>query len=117
MSAWQLCGDPSCDAMPLNEVGAPVAANVRRWWCEQHRDQAAAGDMEPPGSGVRISESGSLIPIDDHEGDRDAARAESRRAELESRLADAEVDAAAGRRHREAREQEVRRLLPPGVPG
>ena len=112
-----MCGESSCDEVPLNELGAPVAVNVRRWWCEQHRHLAQPGDMQPPGPGVRISESGALVPVDEHDEERDAAKLASRRVELEARLAESAADAAAGRRHREAREAEVRRLLPPGVPG
>ena len=117
VSAWQMCGDPTCNAVPLNELGAPVASTVRRWWCEAHRDQARPGDMQPPSSGIRISESGALVPVDEYEEAREAAKAESRRAELEARLDESEADAVAVRRHEQAREEEVRRLTSPGVPG
>lgn len=116
-SGWQLCGEPTCNAVPLNELGAPTAVDVRRWWCAEHRHLARPGDMEPHGPGVRISESGALVPVDEAEEARDAAKAESRQAVLAARLADCEADAAAVRLHREARAEETRRLLPPGVPG
>ena len=61
ISAWQMCGGPTCNAVPLNEVGAPVAVDVRRWWCSEHAHLAAPGDMQPPGPGLRISESGALV--------------------------------------------------------
>ena len=66
---------------------------------------------------MRISESGALVPVDEYEEEREAAKAESRRVELEARLNESEFEAVAGRRHKEARVEEVRRLLPPGVPG
>ena len=103
--------------MPLNELGAPIPVDVRRWWCEQHRELAAERDLEPRGSGVRLSPSGALVPIDEGEEAREAAAAETRRVELEARLAEAEVEADAVRRHDQARAEEVRRLLPPQVPG
>lgn len=116
-SPWQLCHADGCNAMPLNELGAPIPVDVRRWWCEQHRELAAQRDLEPRGSGVRLSPSGALVPIDEGEEAREAAAAETRRVELEARLAEAEVEADAVRRHDQARAEEVRRLLPPQVPG
>ena len=116
-SPWQLCHADGCNVQPMNSLGAPMMVSARRWFCDQHRHLAQPGDMEPPGPGVRISESGALVPIDEHEKAREAAKAESRRVELEARLAESEAGADAVREYRRAREEEVRRLLPPGVPG
>jgi hypothetical protein len=54
--------------------------------------------------------------VDEGEEAREAARAESRRRQLEAQVADREVDAATARKHKLPREEEVRRLVPPGVP-
>jgi hypothetical protein len=31
-SPWQMCGEPTCSEVPVNELGAPVAVDVKRWW-------------------------------------------------------------------------------------
>jgi hypothetical protein len=116
-SAWQICGEPSCTRIPVNELGAPIPVDVRRWWCEQHLDLAAEGDLEPRGSGVRLSPSGALVPVDEGEEARNSAAAESRRRLHEARLAERQREASEHAEHRRAREAELRRLLPPGVPG
>jgi hypothetical protein len=115
-SAWQAC--PACGSVPVDPyTGIPAPVDVRRWWCEAHRDQASPGDMSAHGSGVRISESGALVPIDEGELAREEAEAEARRHKLEASIAQREREAESTRLHQEAREAEIRRLLPPGIPG
>jgi hypothetical protein len=117
-SPWQLCHAEGCSAAPVNHLGAPVPVDVIRWFCAAHIDQAARGDMEPRGSGLRIAPSGAIVPVDDPaEQAKQAAAAESRRRALEEEQAERAVEAEAKRRHDEARAAETRRLLPPRVPG
>jgi hypothetical protein len=116
-SGWQLCHEPSCSAIPINSLGVPIASSVVRWWCPAHEHLAAPGDLEPHGSGVRLSESGALVPVDEGDEARDAAAAESRRAQLADRAAEREVEAAEAAEHRRLREDAFRGELPPGVPG
>ena len=112
---WQTC--PVCGCVPVNEVGVPVPVSVRRWWCEAHRDQAQPGDMQPYTSGIRMSESGSLLPIDDREWEKIRAEQEIRRQRHERRLAERKLEAEALRREEGARLEAFRRELPPGIPG
>ncbi len=117
-SPWQLCHAESCNATPMNHLGAPIPVDVKRWFCPAHRDQAAEGDMAPRGSGLRIAPSGAIVPVDNpSEAAKQASVAESRRVLAEAQQAERAVEAEAKRRHDEAREEETRRLLPPGVPG
>jgi hypothetical protein len=70
---------PTCGTPPLTAQGFPDLniAPVRRWWCPEHRDQAAPGDLDPPSSGIRAD----MTPIpSDAEVERDS-RADARRAE------------------------------------
>jgi hypothetical protein len=50
-SPWRLCHEPTCNALPLNELGAPITVDVRKWWCARHRHLAVEGDRRelPPG--------------------------------------------------------------------
>jgi hypothetical protein len=116
-SSWQLCHAADCNAVPMNELGVPCETLVRRWFCPTHEHLAADGDMEPRGSGIRIAESGALVPVDEGEEAREAATAESRRLQMEAQAAERAVEAESARINRQAREAELRTLLPPGVPG
>jgi hypothetical protein len=93
-SGWQLCHADGCNEAPMNEVGCPIATEVRRWFCPNHRDQAVPGDLEPRGSGIKISECGTLIPADPDEEARAGEAAESRRRQLEDQAAAREHEAA-----------------------
>jgi hypothetical protein len=116
-SSWQLCHAADCNAVPMNELGVPSETAARKWFCPTHEHLAVPGDMQPHGSGIRIAESGALVEVDPAEEARDAARAESRRVQMEAQAAERAVEAASARINREARETELRSLLPPGVPG
>lgn len=116
-SPWQFCGEPSCNQMPVSASGAPVPVDVRRWWCETHRHLAAAGDMSPPGSGIRLSPSGALVPVDEAEEARASVAAESRRRLHEERVASRQVEAAEAAEGERLRAEAFRRELGPGIPG
>lgn len=117
LSAWQLCHSSGCDAMPLSEVGIPCATTSRRWFCPAHRDEAEPGDLEPHTSGVRLSPSGALIPIDPDEEAREAAESESRRRLHDERVAGRQVEAAEAAESERLRAAAFRRELGPGIPG
>jgi hypothetical protein len=116
-SAWQLCHADGCNTVPMNELGVPVETSVRKWFCPDHQHLAAPGDMEARGSGIRISEGGALVPIDEGDEARDAAEAESRRRLREERAAEREHDAAVAAAQERLREEAFRAELGPGVPG
>jgi hypothetical protein len=99
-------------AVPVNEVGVPVPVSVKRWWCESHRDQAAPGDMSIRSSGIRISESGALVPIDEGEIAKAEAEAEIRRQQHERRLAERKLETERLHLEEEARDAAFRSALP-----
>jgi hypothetical protein len=91
---------------------------VRRWFCNAHRDQAQPGDLEPRGSGIRISASGALVPVDPDEEARAAAAAESRRNRLADEAALRAVEAAEQAEHKRLRDEAFLAELPaPFRPG
>lgn len=116
-SPWQLCHEPTCNALPLNELGAPVAVSVRKWWCERHRHLAAEGDMEPRPSRLQFSPSGAIVEVDPEEEARQAAEAERRQREHEEKLAARRVEAAEHEEHERLRKEAFRAELGPGIPG
>jgi hypothetical protein len=112
-SPYQLCHAPDCNAAPRDELtGAPAITDARKWWCPAHLDQAGPGDMEPRGSGIRISESGALVPVDEAAEEAEQAREESRRRQLEERLAERQPDVEAPRERDQARREQYERELP-----
>jgi hypothetical protein len=116
-SPWQLCHEPTCNALPLNELGAPVAVHVRKWWCKRHRDLAAEGDMEPQPSRLRFSPSGAIVEVDPEEEERQAAEAERRQRKHEEELVARRLEAAEHVEHKRLRDEAFRRELGLGVPG
>ena len=114
-SPWALCAEPSCNRIPFNEVGVPVASTVNRWWCPEHAHLAQPGDLDERQLPIRLSPAGVLVEYDPAADEADRARERSRQVELEARLAEAEADAAPLREHEDARAEELRRLQPPGV--
>jgi hypothetical protein len=112
-SPYQLCHAPDCNAAPRDEpTGAPAVTDARKWWCPAHLDQGGPGDMEPRGSGIRVSESGALVPVDEGAEEADQAREESRRRQLGERLAERQPDVQAGRERDQARREQYQRELP-----
>jgi hypothetical protein len=113
-SAWQLC--PICGCQPLDPLtGAPQPVSVRRWHCAAHVDQAAPGDMEPMGSGIRMSPSGALVEYNPGEIEKERVEAELRERRYQEQLAVRKLEAEARRREKEAADEAFRRELPPGV--
>ena len=45
---FQSCHAANCQVFPLGEHGEPVSVPDRRWWCDQHGDQAGPEDHLPP---------------------------------------------------------------------
>ncbi len=45
---FQACHAENCNNFPTGELGEPISVSDRRWWCDQHRDQATAEDHLPP---------------------------------------------------------------------
>lgn len=97
---------PICNVTPTTAEGFPdpmAAAGVKRWHCEEHRDQAAPGDLDPPPSGIGLDM--RFIPDPDevergrHEDERRAERDRQRRADRE---AEAEATRVARERYIEA---------------
>jgi hypothetical protein len=79
---------PACNRYPTDSLGFPDwnIPPVKRWWCEEHRDQAEPGDLGPPPSGIRLD----MTPIPDpaeveREQRRDERLAEQQRERNEER--------------------------------
>ena len=115
-SPWQLC--PICGCQPVDEMtGAPQPVAVRRWHCAAHAGQAAPGDMEPMGSGIRMSPSGAFVEYNPGEIEKERAEAELRERRYQEQLAVRKLEADARRRQKEAEDEMFRRELPPGLAG
>jgi hypothetical protein len=115
------CAHPDCKAFPVARNGSHKKLAIRRWWCEQHRDLAAPGDMEEWTPGWHYSKSGAILC--DAEVRRREADAERMKVELESRRHSREAEQAA--REAEALERadadrahraRLQRETPRGVP-
>lgn len=111
-SPWQICHAEGCTAVPTDPVTSlQIAVDARRWFCEQHRDQAQLGDLEPRPP-LRMSPSG-LGVIDEAEEEaeqmRQAADARRRAAEREAKLA----ERAAEQAERDAHERALAELWRP----
>ena len=105
------CADPECNAVPMR-LGGFYNPAVRRWWCPNHVDQAEPGDLEPRGSGIKLSPSGVPIPDDPAADAADLDREASRRTQLEAEAEIRAIEAAEHRRSREARDEAHQRELP-----
>lgn len=108
--AWQVCAALGCTATPQGATGAPLPVAARRWWCGEHEHLAGEHDLEPWTPRIRYSASGAIEFAGDVEAEaaRDAERERSRRAELDSRRAEREVEAEQLRAHERAvREHDV----------
>ena len=110
------CSAAKCRAIPQTEAGAWREVNVRRWWCEQHRHLAGEDDMRPVPLPWKLSPSGSLIPNDEADEASEAARVESRRAELAARDDESAAEAATMAATEQAMADRIRRETPAGVP-
>jgi hypothetical protein len=106
----QACHGPGCSAIPTTETGSWRAVRTRRWFCERHRHLATAADLVDRGSGVRLTESGVLVP--DAPDDSEQATAESRRRRQQGQRADREKDLAEHEALERGRRDQLRAELP-----
>jgi hypothetical protein len=106
----QACHAPECSDVPLTQTGSWRAVNVRRWFCPQHEHLAEPGDMDDLGSGVKLSESGVLVPS----GPDDSGQAaeESRRRRQQDRQADRAADLAEHEAHEAGKRAQLRAESP-----
>jgi hypothetical protein len=109
--AFPSCGAAGCTAAPMR-ASIFYHPNARKWWCDQHIDQAEPGDLEPPGSGIKLSPVGVPIPDDPAEDARDRAREESRAAQLKARAETRAVEAAEARASKQESDAAFRQTLP-----
>jgi hypothetical protein len=116
-SPWQMCHADGCNQTPLNSVGIPCATPARKWFCPAHVHLAGPHDMEPRGSGIRLSPSGALVPDDEGEREREHERQKRVAVERQAAAAERAPEAEAWRRYKQAVADDTRRHLPPGVPG
>jgi hypothetical protein len=112
-SLLQGCHAAGCTTVPTRDGGALREVDVVRWFCDQHCDQAAPGDMEPRPSPWRYSASGTIVEVDTAAEQRDAAAAESRRRQHDAKLAERAAEAAELAEHQDALKDQLQRELPP----
>jgi hypothetical protein len=112
----QSCHAAGCRQIPVDASGALRLVDVRRWHCPDHEHLARAGDMDPVPSPWKLSPAGVPVPnVPDDDG-REAAIAESRRAELEALDQEAAAGAAEMDSTESALADRMRRETPAGVP-
>jgi hypothetical protein len=91
-SPYQVCAEPTCMAFPIDSTtGLHAPVDCRRWWCEQHRHLATAGDLEPRPSILRLAPSGAFTEVDEAEANREAADNRRRQVEREQRTREREA--------------------------
>jgi hypothetical protein len=113
----QRCAVADCATIPTNGLGIPTTLDIRRWHCPAHEHLALPGDMQPHGSGLRITEGGALVPVDADSEQRDAVAVESRQRQREAADADRAVEAAAAAEHRRALDEALDAELPTHLRG
>ena len=106
------CAAEGCNSIPAR-FGVPYEPDARCWWCGEHVDQAAPGDMEPRGSGLRLSPAGVPVPDDPDDDARERERADREAERRTEQQRERAVDAAELRRSREARDAAAHSELPP----
>jgi hypothetical protein len=111
-SPWQLRA--VCGCQPLDELtGTPKPVSVRKWHCKVHVDQAGPGDMQPVGSGTRVTDVGVLVEYNAGEIERDLIEAELRERRNQERLAVRKLEAERLEAEKKARDEAFRSELPP----
>jgi hypothetical protein len=100
-----------CDTAPTRH-GIFYRPDVRRWWCPAHEHEAQPGDLEPIGSGIKLSPAGVPIPDDPAADAGDREREASRRAQLQAQAEIRAVEAAELHASNQARDTAHRRELP-----
>jgi hypothetical protein len=107
------CAATGCHAAPVRaDTGGFYHPRVRKWWCPAHEHLAEPGDLEPPGSGIKLSPAGVPIPDDPAADERDRVREESRRAQLQAQAEIRAVEAAQRRASDQARDRAHQSELP-----
>jgi hypothetical protein len=117
--ALQVCHAADCKAQAVDPTtGAPMPVPERRWFCETHRDQASAHDLEHWRSDLRWSPTRGVVDLKELEADRarEAAELESRRVRREANQAERKEEAAALARYEKAAAEQRRRETPAGLP-
>ena len=98
--------------------GAFAWVNVKRWWCEEHRE-GHESDLKPyEGAKFRLSMSGLIEPVDEAEeaeAERQRVAAESRRHQREAREAQRRRDAERLAVYQRAAEERMRSEMPRGL--
>jgi hypothetical protein len=115
----QVCHADGCSTTRVDPAtGATLPVLERRWFCETHRDQASAHDLEHWRSDLRWDPRRGVIDLKELEADRarEAAELESRRVRREANRAEREEEAAALARYEKAAEEQRRRESPAGLP-
>jgi hypothetical protein len=111
----QQCPAPGCGAVSSGRGGLPEPVADRRWWCVEHRDQAAPGDLDPIAPRYIISPTGRPVAVGE-ERER-FVREETRRLEEEAeRTRQREAEEAAISAARERYEAENEGIDVMGVP-
>ena len=110
------CAVGDCPNVPTR-FGAFYDPGVRRWWCPEHEHLAQPGDLEPHGSGLRLSPSGVPIPVDADEEAAEREREETHRGRLAAQAEIRAVEAAQARASKQAADEAARSTLPPHLRG
>jgi hypothetical protein len=100
-SPWQLCHADGCNAIPMNELGVPVASRAVKYWCPRHRHLAGEGDLQERQLPWTISPSGAIVErASTAEAERERVEQELREKAHQERLREREQEAAAVRHSR-----------------
>jgi hypothetical protein len=110
-SAFPECAAEGCSSAPMR-AGIFYNPGVVRWHCPTHEHLAEPGDLEPRGSGLVLSPSGSLINFDPAADAADREREASRRSQLAAQAADRAAEAAELRASKQASDAAHRQELP-----
>ena len=110
-SGFPECAAAECTAAPMRN-GVFYTPNVKRWHCPAHEHLAEPGDLEPRGSGLMLSPSGTVIEFDPAEVERTRQREVSRRAQLAAQAADRAAEVAEARASKRASDAAHRQELP-----
>lgn len=112
-SRLQICHADGCSQVPVDDFGALVEVDCRKWFCPQHRDQAAAGDLAPPPpAAIRIEPGGWVNDVNPIEVQREAVAAESLRRRREAQFAERRAEAERAAREEQAAETARQAELP-----
>lgn len=106
----QVCGASGCLNRPMNPDGSDAMSDARRWFCAEHRDQAAPADLEPTGPRLAYGPSGIVdVAAQEVEAERERHAEESRRRQREAAQDERRADAAERDALERARAEQQRR--------